>query len=54
MGYNYRIVAVTTAGSTYGQYNKYTLYEGTNIILPLYSSPDSNWLTGYVQQTFSL
>ncbi len=58
LGFNYRIVAVNNVTpnnpTNYGRFNLYTVYDGATEILPQYDGEDVDWLTGVVQQTFTL
>lgn len=62
-GYNYRIVAQPfgstnpTTETNYGQFNWYTVKDGTTTLLPEYPAVANNdiyWYGGYIQQTFTL
>ena len=57
-GFNYRIVAVNTdtpnTNVNYGRFNRYTVLEGATTILPQYDGEDVDWLSGNVQQTFTI
>ena len=58
LGFNYRIVAVNVGTpntpTNYGRFNRYTVLNGATVILPQYDGEDVDWLTGNVQQTFTL
>jgi len=58
LGFNYRIVGVniSTPNNTtnYGRFSTYIVYDGAIEILPLYDGDDVDWLTGNIQQTFTL
>ena len=58
LGFNYRIVAVNqgtpNTPTNYGRFNRYTVLNGATVILPQYDGEDVDWLTGNVQQTFTL
>ena len=58
LGFNYRIVAVNTdtpnTNVNYGRFNRYTVLEGATTILPQYDGEDVDWLSGNVQQTFTI
>jgi hypothetical protein len=54
-GYTYRIVSIGANATNYGRFSEYTVYDGATVVLPLYTTgADNNWVTGYVQQTFTL
>jgi len=55
-GFNYRIVGVsgTTDPTNYGRFSKYTVYDGATILLAEYDGEDADYITGAVQQTFTL
>jgi PKD repeat protein len=56
-GFNYRIVGVTwntNQDPNYARFNRYTVLNGATVVLPQYDGEDVDWLTGNVQQTFTL
>tara|TARA_R110000796_G_scaffold52639_2_gene123997 strand:+ start:136 stop:1215 length:1080 start_codon:yes stop_codon:yes gene_type:complete len=55
-GYNYRIVGASRQASpTYGRFQRYTVYDDQGVIfLPEYDGEDADYVTGTVQQTFTL
>ena len=58
LGFNYRIVAVNQGtpnnSVNYGRFNTYRVYDEAIEILPEYDGADVDWLTGNIQQTFTL
>ena len=56
LGFNYRIVGVAynNATTNYGRFNRYTVLDGSTVILAQYDGDDVDYLTGTVQQTFTL
>ena len=51
---NYQIVAFEQDPVHYPEEKRYTVLQGSTVILPEFAGTTSNWSNGYIQQTFTL